>query len=175
VESIEDDLAEDEEPLGIEDEIAVVPAWDAEKIFKEALTRNLHDHLPEVIHCDCPRADDNVHERDCVHHPDYQAEDCRCPATHHHLDCPQRPKPDGTRPAPQPSVEDEWKANPYSLPPATREGVECPACRDASKRAWGLTAVVPTVRHVDQETVDECMRRQRSLGWIDSTGRPDLR
>jgi hypothetical protein len=117
LEAIEEDLYEDDEPLGIVDEIAGVPGF-------------------EVTICDCPRADDNVHERGCVNHPDYQA-----------------------------PVEDEWKANPYSLPPATREGAVCPACSGPTGQSFNGARMLREVRHEDQATVDECVKRQKAMGW----------
>jgi len=70
--------------------------------------------------------------------------------------------------------DDEWKRNPYSLPPASREGVECPACSGFTGERFNGARLLRTVRHEDQATVDECVRRQKLLGWIDPKGRPDL-
>ena len=123
LEAIEEDLYEDEEegPLGIVDEIAGMPF-----------------EVPEVTACGCPDSDENVHEFDCVNHPEH----------------------------PQHVVtEDEWKANPYSLPPATREGVECPACSGPTGQHFNGARVLREVRHEDQATVDECVKRQKAMGW----------
>lgn len=123
VEQLEEDLYEDEDdgPPAIVDEIAGVPF-----------------EVPEVTTCGCPDSDDDVHEFDCVNHPE------------HHQHVP---------------VEDEWRSNPYSLPPATREGVECPAC-SGTRYAWGPKVNLRrTTRHEDQATVDECVKRQKAMGW----------
>jgi hypothetical protein len=88
---------------------------------------------PEVVSCDCPRSDDDVHEQGCVNHPDHKAAD--------------------------------WRDNPYSLPPATTEGMKCPVCsvQNRPHHLAGRLISHKTVLHATQEDVYECARRQSQL------------
>lgn len=56
-----------------------------------------------------------------------------------------------------------WRDNPYSLPPAVREGVECPTCSNQGGQ-FGGARVYNVTRHEDQAAVDECVRRQDAMG-----------
>lgn len=121
----------------LEQRVEALEDPEVDEALQEAVTEGLYDQLATVS-CGCPRSDDDVHEFDCVNHPE------------HHQHVP---------------VEDEWRSNPYSLPPATREGVKCPACSGPTGQTFNGARMLREVRHEDQATVDECVKRQKAMGW----------
>lgn len=109
------------------------------------------DHLdtPEVVSCDCPRSDEDVHTPSC-------------PVLHQQLwgdDVPEK--------AAGPVDDLSWRDNPYSLPPATTEGVKCLACsvQNRPHHLAGRLISHETVFHADQATADECVRRQDAMTY----------
>jgi hypothetical protein len=114
--------------------------------LEDAAVDDQDDELdtPEVVSCDCPRSDDDVHEQGCVNHP--------------------------AETAAEPLKTPDWRDHPHSLPPATTEGVECPACTVGSTRAEAVgNRHSCHISHATQEDVDECVRRQTAMGWRENS------
>jgi hypothetical protein len=127
---------------------------DVGEALQEAATESAYEKLaeydtPEVVSCDCPRSDEDVHTPSC-------------PVLHQQLwgdDVPET--------AAEPVEDPDWRDNPYSLPPATTEGVKCLACsvQNRPHHLAGRLISHETVFHADQATADECVRRQDAMTY----------